>query len=292
MNKLGTHFGFWERNIGVIDTELGIKCIKRAAKIGFDVLEFAAAPFYDMNKSDMDKLKNAAQAHNIEFAYSYCFTPEQDVSPGDAAKRKRGIAFMQQVLKNVGYMNGTNMGGITYGTWHGIIEDSKQAHWERAVESVKEIIKVAEDYGITYLLETVNRFENFILNTHEESLRFANDVGNPVVKVELDSFHMNIEEDDFEAAIVKTGDMLGHFHVGECNRKPPGTGRLDWDVIFAALCKIDYQGWIVMEPFVLSGGDVSKDVALYRELMPGADLDVEAEKALKFMKEKLIKYGK
>ena len=292
MNKLGTHFGFWERNIGSIDADLGIRNLKRAARIGFDVLEFTAAPFYDMSKSDMDKLKDAAKEHHMEFAYSYCFTHDQDISSGDAAKRKRGIEFMKQVLKNVGYMNGTTMGGITYGAWHGIIEDSKQAHWERAVESVKEIVKVAEDNGITYLLETVNRFENFMLNTHEESLQFAKDVGNPSVKVELDTFHMNIEEDCFEAAILKTGDMLGHFHVGECNRKPPGTGRLDWDVIFAALCKINYQGCIVMEPFVLSGGDVSKDVALFRELMPGADLDVEAEKALKFMKDKLKKYGK
>jgi D-psicose/D-tagatose/L-ribulose 3-epimerase len=98
---------------------------------------------------------------------------------------------------------------------------------------------------------------------------------------------MNVEEDDFEAAIVNTGDKLGHFHVGEGNRKPPGTGRIEWDTVFAALKKIDYQGWIVMEPFVLSGGDIALDVALFRELMPDADLDEEAKKALDFIKGKM-----
>ena len=289
MNKLGTHFGFWERNLGAIDADLYVRSLKKAAKIGFDVIEFTSAPFYDMSRSDMDRLRDASEEHGIEFAYSYCFSADQDISSRDEAKRKRGVDYMKQVLKNVGYLNGTTMGGITYGAWHGLIEDSKQAHWDRAVQSVKEIIKVAEDCGVTYLLETVNRFENFILNTHEESIRFAKDVDSPNIMVELDSFHMNVEEDDLAAAIVQTGDMLGHFHVGECNRKPPGTGRMEWDAIFAALNKIRYQGWIVMEPFVLSGGDIARDVALYRDLLPEAELDREAGKALAFMKEKVKK---
>jgi len=292
MSKLGIHYAYWETDWNA-DADSYVKSIKRASDIGFEVLELAAASFYDMSKSDMDKVREASIEYNVNLAYSFCFTPDMDVSSGDAAKRKRGIEWVQQVLKNIGYMKleGAGIGGITYGVWHGLIEDTKKAHWERAVESVKEIIKVAEDNDVIYLLETVNRFENFLLNVHYESLQFAKEVDSPNIKVHLDTFHMNVEEDDFEAAIVNTGDMIGYFHLGESNRKPPGTGKLDWDTVFAALSKINYQKSIVMEPFVVPENDVAKDVALYRDLRTGEDMNAVAAKALSFVKEKLLEYS-
>jgi len=48
----------------------------------------------------------------------------------------------------------------------------------------------------------------------------------------LDTFHMNIEEDDFADAIKTAGDHLGHFHVGENNRKLPREGgNMPWPEI-------------------------------------------------------------
>ena len=222
MNKLGVHFAFWERNIGVIDADKCINSMKKAAGIGFDIVELSAGPFYDMGRADMDRLKNAAKEYGIEPVYSYCFSADNDISAKDEATRRRGIDFMKQVLKNIGYVSGsTAICGITNSSWHGVIEDSKQAHWERAVESVKEIIKETEEFGITYLLETVNRFETYMLNTHQESLRFARDVGHPNIKVHLDTFHMNIEEDDMEAAIINAGDMPDVFFMyGTSNALP------------------------------------------------------------------------
>ena len=37
----------------------------------------------------------------------------------------------------------------------------------------------------------------------------------------LDTFHMNIEEDSLTDAIRRSGKLLGHFHVGEANRRCP-----------------------------------------------------------------------
>ena len=33
---------------------------------------------------------------------------------------------------------------------------------------------------------------------------------------------MNIEEDSFDRAVQTAGDLLGHLHIGENNRTPPG----------------------------------------------------------------------
>ena len=82
---------------------------------------------------------------------------------------------------------------------------------------------------------------------------------------------MNIEEDSFADAIRTAKGLLGHFHIGECNRKTPGTGRMPWDEIFAALRETGYDGAVVMEPFIKMGGQVGRDIRMYRDVSAGAD---------------------
>jgi D-psicose/D-tagatose/L-ribulose 3-epimerase len=42
----------------------------------------------------------------------------------------------------------------------------------------------------------VNRFEHFILNTAEEGVAFVERINSPSCRLHLDTFHMNIEEDN------------------------------------------------------------------------------------------------
>ena len=133
----------------------------------------------------------------------------------------------------------------------------------------------------------MNRFENHVLNTAAEGVAFVQEVGKSNVKVMLDTFHMNIEEDSFTEPILQAGKYLGHVHVGEPIRKPPREGRIPWGEIGKALRQIGYDGPVVMEPFVTMGGQVGKDIRVWRDLSQGAteeDLDRDAEKSLAFLK--------
>jgi len=42
-----------------------------------------------------------------------------------------------------------------------------------------------------------------------------------------------------------------------------------------------------MEPFLMLGGEVGRDVSVYRDLRDGLDLDQEARRALQFVRAKL-----
>jgi D-psicose/D-tagatose/L-ribulose 3-epimerase len=42
-----------------------------------------------------------------------------------------------------------------------------------------------------------------------------------------------------------------------------------------------------MEPFLMPGGEVGRDIKVFRDLSVGLDLDKEARKACVFVKEKL-----
>jgi D-psicose/D-tagatose/L-ribulose 3-epimerase len=130
----------------------------------------------------------------------------------------------------------------------------------------------------------VNRFEQYLINTCSEAIDYLNQVGSEHCKILLDSFHMNIEEDNIYNAVINAGDKLGHVHIGETNRKAPGAGHFPWDDLMKGLKDINYQGSIVMEPFLIPGGEVGRDVKIYRDLSLGIDMDKEAKRALNFIR--------
>jgi sugar phosphate isomerase/epimerase len=72
-----------------------------------------------------------------------------------------------------------------------------------------------------------------------------------------------------------------------CIGLPATADPASWDDLVAALRNIEYSGWIVMEPFIVPGGEVGRDIKVYRELMPHADRDDEARKACVFIKKVL-----
>ncbi len=68
------------------------------------------------------------------------------------------------------------------------------------------------------------------------------------VKLLVDAFHMNIEEDDICAALENS--YIGCIHVSENHRGVPGTGHIDWKQIVSVLKKQGYEGYLDMETFV------------------------------------------
>jgi D-psicose/D-tagatose/L-ribulose 3-epimerase len=64
---------------------------------------------------------------------------------------------------------------------------------------------------------------------------------------------------------------------------------MPWPEICDALRRINYQGALVMEPFLVPGGDVGRDISVFRYL-PGSDnRDEEAALSVQFVRSKLEK---
>jgi len=193
-------------------------------------------------------------------------------------------------------MGGTLLSGVSYAGWGtpDNFNGDKRPYWENSIKSMKEIIKTAENCGVTYCVEAVNRFETCLINTAEEALKYVDEVGSPNIGVLLDTYHMNIEENNIGDAIRFTGNKLTSFHTGENNRTAPGRGHLNWDEIFGALSEIGYKGRIVSEPFVMQGGEVGRDIHVYRDLVDNpseARIDEEAKYLLNFEKSMLKNYN-
>jgi sugar phosphate isomerase/epimerase len=117
----------------------------------------------------------------------------------------------------------------------------------RAADCLRECAEYAEKSGISFTLEAINRYETNFLNTAEETCRFIQEVGSPMVGLHLDTFHMNIEEASIEETLRKHAGKLVHIHLADSNRWPPGMGHLDFRSVLVSLRETGYQGYLGIE---------------------------------------------
>ena len=292
MNKLGIFMNFWQNNWAADHK----KYIAKAAQLGFDVLEFQAQPLLEMSDEKLLDIKRYADEYGIELTYSVGLDKAYDISSDDITVREKGVAYLTAIMEQVSKMGGKIISGVSYAGWGvpNISDIDKKRLTKNSVGSMKQLAKTAEKLGITYAVEAVNRFEGVVLNTAQEAVNYVKEVGSPAVGVLLDTYHMNIEEFSIGDAIRTAGDKLVGFHVGENNRSVPGRGHLDWDEIFKALKDVEYKGRIVAEPFVVKGGEVGRDIFVWRDLLSDTSekaLDEEAKFMLNFERKMIKKWG-
>lgn len=281
--KFGIYYAYWEDQWKADY----FKYIEKAAKLGFDFLEIACTPINGYDRQTLLDFRKAAVDNGIFLTAGHGPSASQNLASADPAVVKNAKAFFTELLKRLEILDIHTIGGGIYSYWP--VDYSKPidkpADWARSVANVREMGRVAADCGVDYCLEVLNRFEGYLLNTAAEGVAFVKEVGVPSVKVMLDTFHMNIEEDSIGGAIRSTKGFLGHFHTGECNRRVPGRGRTPWTEIAAALKAIGYTGNVAMEPFVRMGGQVGADIKVWRALeadLSEAKLDADAKEALEF----------
>ncbi len=285
--KYGIYFAYWEKE-WFADYK---KYIDKISALGFDILEISCGALKNTYTTDAQlyDLKEYAKDKNIILTGGYGPRAEENLSSEDPAVQKHALEFFTETLRKLQKLDIKILGGGLYSYWP--IDYAKPVDKEgdlaRSIINMKKLAKVAEDCDVTLGMEILNRYEGYLLNTCEEGLDYINAVGSDNVKVMLDTFHMNIEEDNIAAAIRKAGNQLCHLHLGERNRQVPGKGTMPWDEIGQALRDINYQHAAVMEPFVMPGGTVGNEIKVWRNIIADtsdAILDSDAKAALQFVK--------
>ncbi len=285
--KYGIYYAYWEKEWKADY----IPYVKKVKELGFDILEIGCAFLPSMSDEYLQRLREEAEKWGVRLTGGYGPAPEHNIASADPAVVKAAFANYEKTFQKMKVAGMKKIGGGLYSYWP--VDYSKpidkQGDLARSIANVRELGDMAAAYDITLGMEVLNRFEGYLLNICDEGLEFVTKVDRPNVKLMLDTFHMNIEEDAFGDAIRKAGNRLGHFHVGEANRRPPHAGgRIPWEEIGRALHDIGYDGDVVMEPFVQMGGQVGSDIKVWHpmlaeETMEKMDADVAA--SVKFLRE-------
>ncbi len=121
------------------------------------------------------------------------------------------------------------------------------------LEQLPELADTAQSHGVKICLEPVNRYESEYMNTVDSVLKICRKLDHPTVAVNIDFFHMQIEELNPPEAILDSGNWIGNVHIAGNTRLEPGTGSADFAANFAALKQTGYSGYIEIEARKLSG---------------------------------------
>jgi len=288
--KFGTLYSYWSSEWSC-DFDGYVKLIEKVSEIGFDILEVSADHVYRMSVPELRRLNELSKRHNIIFTTNSGPAKEYDLSSTDEKVRQNGIEYFNIILEKMVELGSNSLAGAIYSFWPCDFDTTdKEGAWSRSVDALRMVAKTAERLGITISLEVLNRNESYILNTCEEAIEYCKRVGSPAVKILLDTYHMNIEEDSLPDAVRAAGPLLGHLHVGENNRKLPGMNNtIDWKALAAALHDINYEGTVVMEPFLIAGGSVGHSIRLWRDLSNRAndkEMNQYITESLCFLKER------
>lgn len=219
------------------------KTIRRIAQLGYTKLEIQGEPsLYDTKKIGA-LLKEVGMTC---WGSVTLMLEDRNLLAKDPAQRAKSVQYIKDVVTMVKELDG-HMVSVVPGTVGKIVPDGRpDDEWKWAVEGMTQIYEYAESVDILLGIEPINRFETYFVNRGDQALALAREVG-PRCGVCLDTFHMNIEEDDMFDAIRRAKGRLVGFHVADSNRMAPGMGTLNWPKIIGTLREIGYDDVLSVE---------------------------------------------
>jgi len=239
--------------------------IAETKKAGYDILELS---LHDSPALDVAAARAELEEAGLGIVCSRGLAFDADVSSDDAAVVARGAALLHDSLQITHDLGGSHFTGALYSALGKYGHPLSSAGRANVVSTLTDLAAEAAAKNMTLGLEVCNRYETNVINTAADALRLADDIGADNVVIHLDSYHMNIEEDDFSRPVRLVGDRLGYVHIGENHRGFLGSGHLDFTSFFHALQDIGYAGPITFESFssAVVSPTLSNDLAIWRNL--------------------------
>jgi D-psicose/D-tagatose/L-ribulose 3-epimerase len=239
--------------------EAGKFAIEQTAKHGFDIIEILLPGNMDF---DVHTVKRQLKDNNLGVVCSLNLSKETHI-PTHPEKALKTIKRALEITAGLGtdFLGGVLHGGI--GAFSGDV--LQQYEKETIAEVWYKAGTYAQSLGITVGIEPINRYETYVCNTAENVLELIKMANSPALAVHLDTFHMNIEENNFRDPVIQSGKLLKHLHITESHRGMPGEGTVNWQELFSALKEIDFEGNLVLENFSSSVPGMQQAVSLWQK---------------------------
>ncbi len=272
MPKLGVHsFVF----IGAWNTDAGNHAIREAGRIGFDIIEI---PMLKPAEFDVASHRAALKAAAVTPTCSLALPKGLHLPAHPEAAR----AFLYQALEQVEAVGSQVLGGcIAYTLGELTGQPPTAAERQTVVEVLRDVAAEAQRRGITLGLEPCNRYETYLYNSLADVRDAIRAVGVDNLMLHADTYHMNIEENNFRDAFVQAGDVLGYVHMSESHRGLVGSGTVKWDEVWQGLADVRFDGYLVLESFAAINPDLAAATCLWRP--PQQSSETIARAGLEFL---------
>ena len=247
-------------------TDADLPLIQQFKSYGAEVIELAIV--------DPSAVTTSKLLASLEAAEMPCpivcgaFPPGRDLR-GSAEKVAATVSYLNDLINLAVQLGSKIVCGPFYSTTGRAgshTPEEREQQLEQIASALKPICKNAEAAGVILAMEPLNRFETDCVNTLQQAADLIGRVGSPALKIHIDTFHMNIEEDDSAAAILKHAQHIGHVHASASHRGLLGQDQVKWDSVLSALQSIGYDGDIVIESFSEDNQVIARAAAIWRPL--------------------------
>lgn len=220
--------------------------IKKAADYGYHGVELALR-----SKEDVDaaELRTLLARYSLEVS---CISTGQVfadlnlyLTNADVGRRKEALRVIGGLVELAAEFGGM----VNLGRTRGFIAESQteQEATDIFLDSLSQLLPLAERNGVTIVIEPVNRYEINFINSVDQCAALLRHVASPSAGIMPDVFHMNIEDVRIGEALTDNAPLVKYIHLADSNRLAPGWGHLDFQEVFAALKAGGYDGWVSIE---------------------------------------------
>lgn len=204
-----------------------------------------AFEFWDWPDKDINLINERRQLHDLEVA-AFIMEPRGSLvnanAPAELKKDVNRSIAIAQILgcRNLIVLVGRESSGL-----------SRQEQHDNIVRGLKQVAPLAEDAGVTLLLEPLNVIVDhagFYLSSSQEAFQIVEEVDSPNVKVLFDIYHQQISEGNLIANITQHLDRIGYLHAADVpGRHEPGTGEVNYANVLRQVSEAGYNGYVGLE---------------------------------------------
>ncbi|MGI6031371.1 MAG: sugar phosphate isomerase/epimerase family protein [Eubacteriales bacterium] len=160
----------------------------------------------------------------------------------DEAVRTRTVAEMRTIID---YAAATGA-GVICGFIKGVAGMPMEEATRQMDRSLEELSQQVKESGVDVYLEATNHYEATLANRVQDGVEFSRKWGD-IYRVLPDTYHMNIEEVDMAAALVRYQGYYRNLHISDNNRYFPGFGAIDFAAVLCWLKAMGYTGTMSIE---------------------------------------------
>jgi sugar phosphate isomerase/epimerase len=224
------------------------RMVKRLGSMDTRYIEVLDDGIHELNKNRVAILKEIAKSSNIQYSLHAPFADINIASPSKVMLN----ASMKRLKQSMAYANQLDAKVWVFhpGAKTGIGQFYPGADWKQNIESIKELHKLAEEYGVNIALENLPAKYYFFMSKPEEFSRFYKETNLPIGIV-MDIGHANLEG-HVEGFFNLLADKIIHIHASDNDGSDDqhlgiGYGKIDYVRVAQILKKTGYDKSVIIE---------------------------------------------
>ncbi|NLN20061.1 MAG: sugar phosphate isomerase/epimerase [Firmicutes bacterium] len=214
--------------------------------VGYDFAEFTVGLAMNPPQGDFEALLEAVSTAKLPVYAFNSFIPPSLPLIGPARDLKALEKYVKEACSRIARLGGRVIvlgSGAARRAPEGLSSEETRKH---LMEFLTLAGQHASPYGITIVLEPLNKKETNLIHLVSDAVRVVQELNMDNVRALADTYHMEMEGESPEV-LADLGAFLSHVHVADTDRRAPGTGDYDYDLLRECLEAGGYSGGISVE---------------------------------------------